>query len=340
VFSGLSDFKQKKESAQFSVLCGILEIHNAIVITSGPAFAVLIDWIGKVQRSLETALFEDKKRKKKKRDGLLVGRVLSEWLPRYCAIEYVKNGCTTSGPGCRELLGLCRQPGNWQTFLSFMKHICRGFPIPVQQTNIRDTLFPILSKHFVKILGELRDMQSILEIEVIVEFLAMEVGIPQMQTFRMSTQSLEELGFIVSTLLKVVASQLIADIWQTNLVSVSAIEAANLIHQIATAFQFTIKKVLRRAAPALSIFPLLVFRFLCWSRDILAATFRKGGLPEKAEIDELIGVSLILLRSVSPKSLLISADQILREMASLYADPNQFIFPVHRSIGCPTPGVA
>jgi hypothetical protein len=48
-FSGLSDFKQKKESAQFSVLCGILEIHNAIVITSGPAFAVLIDWIGKVR---------------------------------------------------------------------------------------------------------------------------------------------------------------------------------------------------------------------------------------------------------------------------------------------------
>jgi hypothetical protein len=66
VFSGLSDFKQKKESAQFSVLCGILEIHNTIVITSRPAFAVLIDWIGKVQRSLETALVEDKKRKKKR----------------------------------------------------------------------------------------------------------------------------------------------------------------------------------------------------------------------------------------------------------------------------------
>jgi hypothetical protein len=64
----------------------------------------------------------------------------------------------------------------------------------------------------VKILGELRDMQSILEIEAIVEFLAMEVGIPhlspQMHTFRMSMQSLEELGFIVSALFKVVVSQI------------------------------------------------------------------------------------------------------------------------------------
>jgi hypothetical protein len=128
----------------------------------------------------------------------------------------------------------------------------------------------------------------------------MEVGIPQMQTFRMSMQSLEELGFIVSTLFKVVASQLIADIspiigfmrsfltfdeiWQTNLVSVSAIEVANLIHQITTAFQFSIQKVLRRAAPALSVSPLLLFRFLGWTKDVLAGTFRKGGIPEKTEI--------------------------------------------------------
>jgi hypothetical protein len=163
-------------------------------------------------------------------------------------------------------------------------------------------------------------------------------------------QSLEELGFIVSALFEVVASQLIADIspiigfmrsfltfdevWQTNLVSVSAIEASNLIHQIATAFGFTIQKVLRRAAPALSIFPLLLFRFLRWSGDVLAATFRKGELPEKAEIDELIEGFVDPSQNCFAEILLISTDQILREMVCFYANPNQFICPVHQSIGC------
>jgi hypothetical protein len=56
----------------------------------------------------------------------------------------------------------------------------------------------------------------------------------------------------------------------------------------------------------------------------------KGGVVHR--MDELIGISLILLRCVSPKSLLISGDQILREMTCFHADPNQFICLVHQSI--------
>jgi hypothetical protein len=59
----------------------------------------LIDWIGKVRDCAFLRI------RKKRETDYWWGVFWVSGCLRYCAVEYVKNGCTTSGPGCRELLG-------------------------------------------------------------------------------------------------------------------------------------------------------------------------------------------------------------------------------------------
>lgn len=234
VLHGISEWRKKKDVARYSIACAFLELMDALVIANAERtadFKPLRDFVDKFKSKFDTYMF----RHKVKKDGHICGKLLTSWLPRYTAVNFVtsqQNGAEQSCEVTQYTLDSIKKPDGRANIVTFLKLIFRGYPKQIDLNSLLSGkgLFGALSVHFGETLNKLatetkHDPAVLGEAMAIVRFFICDswkfspfslmmlkgaeteqVSISaQMQRFRAVNQTAEAMSRIVGSMLQVIA---------------------------------------------------------------------------------------------------------------------------------------
>jgi hypothetical protein len=309
VLSGLSEFKQKRESAACSVACGLLELATAVYLHKDKIYRPFADLLSRVQPKLEAYYFDNKQRKE-------VGpRMLAAWLPRYAALEHAKdNGL--SGPAVHYLLNLIDRPAGWQVVLAFLGCLYQGAPIGVDPLPTRAEIFPALSTHLI----------SSEKGEGCLSFVEFFTGEMHMEAFRLSSRSMESMANVVSCVLSFVGDRedvapfvgwlrlffSCGESFARQLSQIPTKSVVNMILQIALAFRLQVERTFLIISPAISCLPCLLHKFLVWTRFVLANTQMTEPTSLPGNFFSVVGIALFT--SLCDRQMVAKCDEVLKDI--------------------------
>jgi hypothetical protein len=352
VLQVLGEYDKKKEAGRFYLACGVLEIASALALKEnlGDAFLALSEFWQKTQPKFEQFFFDNRTKK----DGHVKARLLTEWLPRYAALEYAQSG-SIYGPAVKCLSTAPAKPSGWDAVLAFLAHVYSGYPRATDETVIRNKFFPEVLMYLGNVLATvLKDRNLDLSPNRILGLLASDncgfsrygmltfAGAQKrrhephaaMQGCRRAARSLGSLAAICGQLLEFACDAGNADIgpiatflrffwtvdekWAAQLRLVSHRDLQNFVAEIAQAFRVQTQRAVLIAAPAASLLPGLLLWFLKWARFALKATLKPDSQRFEGAVAEALLTAGLVLQAVAGRPWFEEVSENLQRILRLY----------------------
>ena len=242
ILHAMSDWKKKKDAGRYSIACCFLELMDAVILAKNERtedFKPFKDFLAKYKTKFDIYMF----RHKVKKDGHIVGKILTSWLPRYTAVDFVMSqGARPSSDNVdvtKHTLESIKTPNGRANIVNFLKLLSRGYPKQVDLNSIPTvkTLFEDISTYFAETLNKLAsdpkvDEAVCDEAMAIVKFFITDSlsfspfslmtlkGAPvkpvtiskQMQKFRAANKTASAMSTILGLMIQVIACTTVKDV--------------------------------------------------------------------------------------------------------------------------------
>jgi hypothetical protein len=349
ILQAIADYKQKKDTARYSVACAILELQAAVLLVDGQYLKPISDFTGKIRAKFEADLLAPKRR-----EPALSGKLLEAWLPRYAAVEYAREEGSTTGPAMNYLFASAEKGGPREPMINFVAHIYQGYPREVNVKLLRGAIFTDYCVHFAEALSDVVRTRASYSIAkrmakffandspdfALFAILAMH-NLPaallhnsrQMKALRLARITPMPLESMLTSAIQIVASQCVNNIipfvrflrsffacdasWGKFLANIAFKDAMWIVVQIATSFRIHVERGFLLASPSISALLLLLLRSLKWTKLLFDATAKEGAVLSDVLVPTW-SYTIYILMAATHESALANCDSVIGEILRLF----------------------